>query len=335
MSIAKNFFISIILLITSTDLLSQDTPVKFKTHNSLYRDSFNAAHLDSLRADSVLKDFIMSHRPITIDQLNLFKKPIRKSVYGSAVTSFIDESIYLKVKPVSASRFLTLKSRPSLEWLFYSYIFLFLFLASILSISPTYIKVIVGLLFKKGSNQDKSRETKLNTSLPSLMMNMLFIFSSSFFLYFSLNKIYGYSRLNPIGFIFSSILVITFFYLFKFMFLQLCGWLFKQKNIFDQYFSYLALVNKALGLILLASSALIAFGGVDDGFSRFVFTLSIVLLVGLLLIRVVNAYFIFSQPFKIGLPEFIIGFLSLEMLPSLVFVKFLQENSVVLLNGFL
>jgi hypothetical protein len=128
--------------------------------------------------------------------------------------------------------------------------------------------------------------------------------------------------------------MITFFYLFKFLFLQLCGWLFKQKNIFNHYFSYLSLVNKALGLMLLASSTLIAFGG-NDGFSRVVFTLSIVLLVGLLLTRVVNAYFIFSQPFKIGLPEFVIGFISLEMLPTLVFLKFLQENSTVLLNGFL
>jgi hypothetical protein len=335
MSISKNFFISLVLLIVSTELLSQDTLVKFKTHSSFYRDSLKAAHLDSLRADSVRKDFIMSHRPVTIDQLNLFKKPIKKSVYGTAVTSFINESIYLKAKPEGSSRFLTVKFRPAVEWLFYSYIFLFLFLASILSISPAYIKVIIGLLFKKGSNQDKSREIKLNTSLPSLMMNVLFIFSSSFFIYFSLSKIYGYNRLNSIAFILSCMLVITFFYLFKFMFLQLCGWLFKQKNIFDHYFSYLSLVNKALGLILLVSSALMAFGQVEDGFSRVVFTLSIVFLVGLLLVRIVNAYFIFRQPFKIGLPEFIIGFLSLEMLPTLVFLKFLQENSVVLLNGFL
>jgi hypothetical protein len=58
-------------------------------------------------------------------------------------------------------------------------------------------------------------------------------------------------------------------------------------------------------------------------------------LIGLLLVRVVNAFLIFSQPFKIGLPEFMIGFLSLEMLPTLVVLKFLQENSTVLLNGFL
>jgi hypothetical protein len=334
MPIAKNFFVLLILLIFSSDLLSQDTPEKFNTPNNFSRDSLNAAHLDSLRLDSIRKDFILSHKPLTINQLNLFKKPIKKSVYGSAVTSFITELIYFNAKRESDSRSLTVKFRPAFEWLFYSYIFLFLFLAFILSTSPEYIKVIFGLLFKRGSNQDKSRETKLNTSIPSFMMNMLFIFSSSFFIYFSLSKIYGYSDVNAIAFILSCILVITFFYLFKFLFLLLCGWLFKQKNIFDNYFSYLSLVNKALGLILLVSSLLLAFG-VDDGFTRVVFTISIVMLVGILLMRVVNAYFIFSQPFKIGLPEFIIGFLSLEMLPTLVFLKFLQENSDVLLNGFL
>jgi hypothetical protein len=309
----------------STVLNAQDTVFNLELNKALY--------LDSLHKDSVRKEFIMSHRPITIEQLNLFKKPIEKSVYGNAVTSFIGESMYFKAAPGISARALTIKFKPALEWLFYSYVFLFLFLASILSISPEYIKVILGLLFRKGSNQDKSRETKLNTSLPSFLMNILFILSSSFFIFFTLTKIYGYNRLNPIGFILSCALVIAVFYLFKFLVLQLCGWLFKQKNIFDHYFSYLSLVNKAMGLTLLASSALMAFG--IDGFSGVVFTLSIVVLIGLLSIRVVNAFFIFSQPFKIGLPEFVIGFLSLEMLPTLVFLKFLQENSAVLLNGFL
>jgi hypothetical protein len=313
-------------LILSTELLSQDTLVELNRDHSFY--------LDSLRTDSIRKEFIYSHRPVTPRQLNLFKRPLQKSIYGSAVTSFINESFYFRATSENTARYPTLKFKPALEWLFYSYGFLFLFLAFILSISPEYVKVIFGLLLKRGSNQDKSRETKLNTSLPSFMMNILFIFSSSFFIFFSLSKIYGYKGLDPLTFILSCILMVTFFYLFKFLFLQLCGWLFKQKNTFNHYFSYLSLINKALGLMLLGSSTLIAFGS-NDGFSRVIFTLSIILLVGLLLIRVVNAYFIFSQPFKIGLPEFVIGFISLEMLPTLVFLKFLQENSVVLFNGFL
>lgn len=326
MLLTKNFLISFILLIFSTELLSQDTLVELNRDNS-----FN---LDSLRADSIRQEFIFSHRPVTPAQLNSFKKPLQRSVYGSAVTSFIKESLHFRIKSENAASYLTLKFKPALEWLFYSYVFLFLFLASILSISPEYVKVIFGLLFKRGSNQDKSRETKLNNSLPSLLMNILFIFSSSFFIFFSLSKIYGYNALNPLNFILSCILMFTFYYLIKFLFLQLCGWLFKQKNTFNHYFSYLSLTNKALGLMLLASSTLIAFGS-NEGFSRVVFFISIVLLLGLLFVRVVNAYFIFSQPFKIGLLEFVIGFVSIEMLPTLVFLKFLQENSVVLLNGFL
>jgi hypothetical protein len=325
MRFKKHQFFIVLLLILSTGLFSQDS-----LDGTSYVNSF---YIDSLKADSIRKDFILSHRPITNEQFSLFKKPAQKSVYGKAVTSFIAESMYFKTLPGIAARVLTIKFKPALDWLFYSYVMLFLFLASILSISPEYIKVILGLLFRKGSSQDKSRETKLNTSLPSLMMNILFVFSSSFFIYFTLSKIYGYNRLNAIGFILSCASVITFFYLFKFLFLQLCGWLFKQKSIFDHYFSYLSLVNKAMGLALLVSSAFMAFG--LDGFSGVVFTLSIVVLIGLLLVRVVNAFFIFSQPFKIGLPEFMIGFLSLEMLPTLVFLKFLQENAAVLLNGFL
>jgi hypothetical protein len=157
--------------------------------------------------------------------------------------------------------------------------------------------------------------------------------ASSFFIYFALNKTYDQRDLNPLRFIFSCAILISIFYVFKFLFLQLCGWLFRKKAVFDSYFSYLSLVNKGLGLLLLISSILLAFGSV--GLGGIVFAVSLCILIGLLVIRIVNSYFIFSQPLKIGVPEFLIGFLSLEMLPTLVMLKFLKENSDVLLNGFL
>ena len=310
---------------TTTFLYAQDTLIELRPVKIL--------NLDSLRADSIRKVFILNHRPLTQKQLYFYKRPIRKSVYGNAVTSFIDESMYFKEPPGVYTRALTYRLKPSFEWIFYSYVFLFLFLALILSLSPAYIKVVIELIFKKSFNQDKSRETKLNTSLPSLMMNILFIMASSFFIYFSLNKVYGYDSLNQLGFILSCALVIAVIYLFKYFFLQICGWLFKQKAIFDHYFSYLSLVYKAIGLALLVASVLIAFG--KEGFSAVIFTLSIFLIIVLLFIRLVNAFFIFSKPFKIGITEFLIGFFSIEILPTLVFLKFLQENSVVLLTGFL
>ena len=180
MRFKKNQFFIVLLLILSTGLFSQDSLDEMSYVNAFYNDS--------LKADSIRKDFIMSHRPVSTDQLNLFNKPAQKSVYGKAVTSFIAESMYFKTLPGIASRVLTIKFRSALDWLFYSYVMLFLFLASILSISPEYIKVILGLLFRKGSSQDKSREAKLNTSIPSIMMNILFILSSSFFIYFTGNK---------------------------------------------------------------------------------------------------------------------------------------------------
>jgi hypothetical protein len=314
-----------VLLFFSTGLFSQDSNMPLTR--------LRLSYVDSLRIDSIRKEFILTHKPLTEEQLNLFKKQSRLSVYGSEVTPFINESFHLKVLPGFSSRSLTMKIKPSFELLFYSYVFLFIFLGIILSISPQYIKVIFELLLRRSSSQDKSRETKLNTSIPSLLMNLLFILSTSFFIYFAVQRVYGYSRFNQLTFILSIALLVTVLFLFKFFFLQLCGWIFKQKTVFDVYFTYLSLVNKALGLIFLFSSTLMTFGA--SSFSYVIFLISVIVLIVLLTIRIFNAFFIFSNPFKIGLPEFLIGFISMELLPTLVFFKFLQEHSDVLLNGFL
>jgi hypothetical protein len=313
-----------LLSIFSTGLFSQDTFIKVPKEN---------VYTDSIYADSIRMAFILSHRPLTSEQLNLFKGSIRPSVYGRVVTSFIDRSLYFKGAKGISVRSLTLKYRQADEWIFYSFAFLFLFLGAVLTISPEYVKVVFGLLLRQGSLQDKSRETKLNISLPSFMMNLLFIMAASFFIFFVLSKHYNQRTLNPLGFIFSCGTLISIFFVFKFLFLQLCGWLFRKKAVFDSYFTYLSLVNKGLGLLFLISSTLMAFGNV--GLEGIVFAVSLCILIGLLVIRIVNSYFIFSQPLKIGVPEFLIGFLSLEMLPTLVVLKFLKENSDVLLNGFL
>jgi len=321
---SKNILTLILLMLLANTMNAQDSSTVSTTS---YFD-----HLDSLRVDSIRKSFILNHRPLSSKQLGIFKMPLSKGVYGSAVTPYINTSLYFRASLNAKMRVLSLRSRSKAEWLFYSFATLFILLGSILTVSPEYIKVIIGLIFRRGSFQDKSRETKLNSSLPSFMMNMLFFFSGSFFIYFTLVKVYGQTQLEDIEFILICTVLLALVYLFKFFFIQLCGWLFKQQAVFDSYFSYLSLVNKGVGLLFLFSSLLMAF--TEGSLIGLVFTISLCSLIIMLVMRIINTYSIFSHPMRIGMLEFIIAFVSLEMMPTLVFLKFLKENAEFVIIGY-
>lgn len=321
---SKNILTLILLMLLANTINAQDSST---VSTSSYFD-----HMDSLRVDSIRKAFILNHRPLTSKQLGIFKMPLSKGVYGSAVTPYINTSLYFRGSINAKVRVLSLRSRTKAEWLFYSFATLFILLGSILTVSPEYLKVIIGLIFRRGSFQDKSRETKLNSSLPSFMMNMLFFFSASFFIYFTLVKVYGQTQLEDIEFILICTVLLALVYLFKFFFIQLCGWLFKQQGVFDSYFSYLSLVNKGVGLLFLFSSLLMAF--TEGSLIGLVFTISVCSLIIMLVMRIINSYSIFSHPMRIGMLEFIIGFVSLEMMPTLVFLKFLKENAEFVIMGY-
>ncbi len=164
---SKNILTLILLMLLANTMNAQDSSTVSTTS---YFD-----HLDSLRVDSIRKSFILNHRPLSSKQLGIFKMPLSKGVYGSAVTPYINTSLYFRASLNAKMRVLSLRSRSKAEWLFYSFATLFILLGSILTVSPEYIKVIIGLIFRRGSFQDKSRETKLNSSVPSFMMNMLLL----------------------------------------------------------------------------------------------------------------------------------------------------------------
>jgi hypothetical protein len=125
--------------------------------------------------------------------------------------------------------------------------------------------------------------------------------------------------------------VIAVVYLFKHLFFKILGWAFGQEQAFEDYLFVVFLNNKLMGLILLFASFLMAFSSSSSSVFIFKFTL---FLIGLMfLYRFLRGYQVFSRQSRIGLFTLLLAFISLELIPSAIIVKFLEKTIDLFVTG--
>jgi hypothetical protein len=165
-------------------------------------------------------------------------------------------------------------------------------------------------------------------SLPSALLNILFVLAGSFFLFFGLGSNYvliGMDRWQVMIFMFT---ILSGVYFFKYFFLQFLGWIFKQHDAFEQYSFIVFLNNKILGILMLVASFIMAFS--EEGSYKNIFTVVIYLISILFGLRLINAFRIFIAQTKAGFFNILLAFISLELLPTAMLLKFASQSIFLL-----
>ena len=101
-----------------------------------------SANIDSLIADAVKKAFILNHRPIDSIELNRIELGQSKGFYGNYVSGYISKVQFYKANAQASKQFISKRNPPQLEWMFYSFAFLFLFLSLINAFFGGYIQKV-------------------------------------------------------------------------------------------------------------------------------------------------------------------------------------------------
>lgn len=292
-----------------------------------------SANIDSLIADSVKKAFILNHRPIDSVELNRIELVQSKGFYGNYVSTYIAKLEFYKVNAQASRQFISKRNPPHLEWMFYSFAILFLFLALINAFFGNYIQKVFRVFANEGFVYRQSKDQMAQAPLAALLMNLLFVLSGTIFVFFGLgaNLIFtGVERWQSMGLIFVFLLIV---YLFKYLFLQFMGWIFNLREPFDGYVFIVFLNNKVSGILMLFASFLMAFAEPGSGF--FIFRLSLFLLGIILVIRFIRGFQVFSKQARLGIFNFLLAVISLEILPSAVVLKFISRSFDLLFGGYL
>ena len=311
--------IFIILLVFSGYICSsQDIPK--------VNDTIVSSNIDSLIADTLLKEFILNHRPLTSAQINMFNKPQSISVYGSFITPYILENQFYRIDIPAVKPSNNLRIRVNQDWVFYVFALMFFILALANSLFPSYLTKLFRAIINPGFLSSQSREQVLQSALLSVLLNFIFYFSGAVFIYFLANSKAEIFELEWWQFISAVFVCLFVLYGVKFVFLKFSGWIFNQREAFNNYISIVSLVNKIAGILMLVSSLLVAFSAPEFGTA--VVTITLYGLVFLLAMRLIRGYQIFSKMAKVGILGYLLSFISVELLPTMVVVKWIWTDLV-------
>ncbi len=291
-----------------------------------------SANVDSLIADSIRKAFILNHRPVNAVELNSIELAQVKGVYGSYVSTYMAKVEFYKANAPAAQQFISKRNPSRLEWMFYSFALLFLFLAVINAFYGSYLQKVFRVFANEGFVYRQAKDQMIQAPVAALLMNLLFVLSGTLFVFLGLgaNRLFaGVERWQSMGLI---LFVLVIVYTSKYLILRFMGWVFNLREPFEGYVFIVFLNNKIAGILMLFASSMMAFS--EPGSSFLIFKLSLSLLGIIFLIRYIRGFLVFSKQARLSIFNFLLAVISLEILPSAVALKFISRNFEFFLGGY-
>jgi hypothetical protein len=184
-----------------------------------------------------------------------------------------------------------------------------------------YIDNLRTLFFRVTMRQQQIRDQVLQSPLPSLMLNILFIISTGLFLSFVADYYNIVPGMNRWLLLFYCCLLLTAIYMGKFILLKMIGWMFNIRSAADTYIFIVFLVNKMMGIYLLPVLLLMAFA--KGPFLTILITLTYCFIVILFIYRFIIAYRPVRNEIKLSRFHFFIYLCAFEIAPLLLIYKVL------------
>jgi hypothetical protein len=209
----------------------------------------------------------------------------------------------------------------SKDSLFYLLVGILFYFALIRIFFTKYLDNLITLFFRVSLRQQQIREQVLQTPLPSLLLNILFILSAGLYACFLLH----YSKIGEgVRFwviYFYCMVLLGSIYLVKFLVLKFVGWVFSISRATDIYIFVVFLVNKMMGIFLLPFLILITFSASDV---REIFiTISLAMVFVLWAYRSLASYRPMRNEIKLTPFYFLLYLCAFEIAPLLLIYKVL------------
>jgi hypothetical protein len=263
--------------------------------------------------------------PPAIDSLSIknAEQPFVPIDYAnSPYTRVLKENPYYNVQGKPVLRTFQVRKVSGKEGLFYLFAVLF-FLLAVLRVSfGKYFQNLFTVFFRASMKQKQIREQLLQTPLPSLLLNLLFVTSAGLYAVFILHERANSSTAGGIDFwlLYAySIAGLTIIYLGKYFVLKMLGWTLKMVDTTDTYIFIVFLCNKIMAIVLLPLLLIAAFA--DTGLATVSMTIASVLIIGLFLYRYISSYGYISREVRTSRFHFFLYLCAFEVAPLLLIYK--------------
>jgi Domain of unknown function (DUF4271) len=209
----------------------------------------------------------------------------------------------------------------SRDGLFYLLLSILFYFALVRIFYEKYFGHLLTLFFRASIRQQQIREQVLQTPLPSLMMNWLFIITGGLYASYLL-RFYHFAEDISFWLLYlDCMLALGLIYLVKFLVLKFCGWVFNISRATDTYIFVVFLVNKMLGIFLLPFLILITFS--EETAQEIYITISLVMIFVFLAYRILASFRPIRNEIKLTPFHFFLYLCAFEIAPLLLIYKVL------------
>ena len=205
------------------------------------------------------------------------------------------------------------------ELLFYTLIALLLFFAFIRMSFPKYLLDLFRVAFRTTLKQRQISEQLIQTPLPSLLLNLFFLFTIGLYITFVLQHLHLAANYNFWLLYLYCFVALAVIYLIKFLSLKFFGWLFNIKETADGYIFIVFMINKIIGIYILPFLILLAF--TDDNIYEVAFIFSYIGVFALLAYRFILSYGLVQSQIRLNPFHFFLYLCAFEIVPLLLIYK--------------
>jgi len=209
----------------------------------------------------------------------------------------------------------------SKDSLFYLIVVILFYFALIRIFFEKYFSNLLTLFFRVSLRQQQIREQVLQTPLPSLLLNILFVISAGLYACFLLHYSRWGAGVNFWILYLNCMALLAAIYLVKYVVLKFIGWVFSISRATDLYIFIVFLVNKMLGIFLLPFLIVIIFSGQE--WREVFITISLAMVFVLLAYRVLASYRPVRNEIKLTPFYFFLYLCAFEIAPLLLIYKVL------------
>lgn len=207
------------------------------------------------------------------------------------------------------------------DGLFYLFVSIVLFFALTRLLFIRYFNNLFTVFFRASLKQKQIREQLVQTPLPSLLLNILFVLVGGIYASFILQ----FYNFNPVGNLYLlmgySALALAIIYIAKFVTLKLLGWIFNIQEATDLYIFIVFMVNKVLAMALIPVVVLMAFTGVEG--VKLIVNVSFVLIAIAFFYRYIISFAPVRKQINVSQFHFFLYLCGFEIIPLLVLYKVL------------
>ena len=209
----------------------------------------------------------------------------------------------------------------SYDRLFYLLLGILFYFALIKVVFSKYLSNLLNLFFRVSMRQQQIREQVLQSPLPSLLLNILFVIVGGLYLSFIARYFNVAPRADLLVLLSNFSVVLAAIYLIKFLVLKSSGWIFNIQRATDTYIFIVFLTNKIMAILLLPFIVMLSFSAtfVD----QMAVTLSLILVLMLFVYRFVASYAPLRKEIKMNGFHFFLYLCAFEIAPLLLIYKVL------------